>query len=362
MVSPAYLQSTLGVAGVATLGSDLKVQGVSTLVSPAFLQSTLDVTNATTLGSDLLVQGVSTLVNPAYLQSTLDVSLPTTLNSTLFVSGASTLTGDIIAGGSASFTSTGGSFLVNQSNVTFTSAAITFTSSSFPSSFNIGVTTTTIAQDLVVNGHITAHSLSVGSGGDLNLYGYSLLETNTITGVSTTGVGTVHIDLSGNTIDSYVDMSKIFSVSSTGVSILGNLNVSGETINTTVTSNTLQVGDKIIDLSYGATDLSQVSGGGLFIGTTATLAAGQTPPYLQYLYNGGADYWESNKDIHLYGNGTKIQAISSTVTGEKISIGSNDVTFSDKWQFSFSSTDNRLYLKYKSGSNWDVKFAFDGSS
>jgi len=136
-----------------------------------------------------------------------------------------------------------------------------------------------------VTGALAPYATLAGVTGALGSYA-------TLTGV--TGALASYATLSG------VSSSFVAKDGSGNVTIAGNLTVQGTT--TSIDSNTVNIGDKNINLGTGSTDLAVLNGGGLDLGTSAQV---------QWRYDNGNTAWTSNKDVNVTtGNSFKINGTS----------------------------------------------------
>jgi hypothetical protein len=135
-----------------------------------------------------------------------------------------------------------------------------------------------------------------------------------------------------------VSGSPILTVGASGVTIAGNLNITGSTTETTIESSTVQVGDKNIVLGYGGASLAEILGAGLTIGNAN---GGYTLPTLMFTETSAGGYaWESNYDLRCPA-----------------------LNLSDKWRLKIvvdpETEDERLAVQYADGSGgWTDKFYF----
>jgi hypothetical protein len=150
-------------------------------------------------------------------------------------------------------------------------------------------------------------------------------------------------------------------VTATGITIAGDLTVTGTQTQTTIQSNTVQVGDLNVQLGYEAATLALLDGAGITLGKDDNT---YVPPTLAYRYNGGTSpYFEVNNDLRAY-NGTTYATVAKGEVGVTASLTSysrlteNVLNFSEKWRLRHNSAGDTVVMEHYESSAWVTKFTF----
>ena len=265
MANPLKVLTALSAsAGAAISGSDgLKVQqgGLTVLAGTSTFAGTTISDLGTVTTADI---NGGTIDNTSIGASTQSSGKFTTISgsSTLDVGGAAALAGGVTVTGAA----------LNASAVEVSASAL-----SVGGGYGSAGVTVSSAGNIQANGTLTVDSTStltgqVTLGG--NVVASNTGDSKSIFGTST---GTITVGASAST-------------ASFGGKVIvgGDLVVRGTT--TSVDSNTVNIGDKNINLGTGSTDLAVLSGGGIDLGTNAEV---------QWRYDNGNTAWTSNKSVNV---------------------------------------------------------------
>ena len=121
---------------------------------------------------------------------------------------------------------------------------------------------------------------------------YSITDVGTIKklgGISFTESGGV-VGMNFDVVDSSGDSSSVLSIGADGLSVQGGFDVSGGSTN--FETSTINVADFDIVLGSGATELSQLDGGGMIVGT---VESGE----ISLLYSFTNDFWNTNTGVNV---------------------------------------------------------------
>ncbi len=366
VTGPATVSDTFNVGGAATLDSSLAVTGISTLtgavtlggsltaISGASTLKSVDVNESVTVGTNLTVSGV-TSTGSFYCVGTSNIRGEVTLGSSLSVTGLATVTETFYAGGAATLNS---SLQVN---------GITTVSNAFRAT---GVATLGSTLDVSGNTHLLSDLTVDGDtylNGGMTLDGDLGMGGHNITSVANVYNGTAKwtFDSATPKLQATVGNVDVVGITSTGMTINGNLNVVGTTYQTTIESNTVQVGDLNLNLGYLGTSLDDLDGGGITLGD---LTASITHPTISF--DKSSTYWKSNIDFRTVGTNSyaalttsgTLAVVNSSSSTEKVTIGTKSINFSSKWRF--YENDETMELQYSSdnGDTWVPKFQFVGTT
>jgi hypothetical protein len=218
----------------------------------------------------------------------------------------------------------------------------------------LGVTgNASLSNNLTVGG-----TLSVAGGisftGDLDLATHQV--TN-VTALSNTSVSKLVLDKTTPQITAFVGTgsSPIVDITSSGLTINGNLNVVGSTTHTTIESSSVQVNDINVILGYSTDNGALLDGGGLTLGTSAT---GPT-----FLYKNSWGYtssgaWAVNVPLLYKGSSTTSEISTGTLRvydnadfTKGVEVTKDGLVLSSKWRIVLNS-DNTLSFDYNSGSGY----------
>jgi hypothetical protein len=334
-------------AGIMVVEGRASVAGI-TVREDAVLDSTLDVAGNVTLAETLAVQGHATLNTLEAGNSALqDTTVTSLYNTGIMVVDGQTSVAGLTVGGDAS-----------------------------------------LAANLAVAGAASLASLAVSGPtifGELNA-GNSALQDTTVTSLYNTGIMVVdgQTSLAGLTVGQDASVGGILDVGgdatfaanlavageatlANDLTVQGNLTVNGAT--TYISTQTLQVEDKNVELGANTTSLATLDGAGITLGAPALLTQ---RPLFEYTHNSGQDYWRSNVGFRAEGvtlfstldkTGT-VRVARKDATGNFLEMDNEAIIFSSKWRIYYDAASDEMLMQQRLTINdpWQTRFTFTGGN